>query len=171
MKRAWVSCRGGRCCCSGRCLLHENGPRTYRSTVARGNERHGTFQSWRVATHPIRLFGGANANQPSAPWPGRRPIVANGVILTLSDAAGAEINVNTAQGNFTVPLRDIPYGKSIKALNGRVMVERVPAAAQLTSSPEEQDYPAACADKSGNVWIAYLEFKHHPDHNGLRAVG
>src|SRR5260370_31940290 len=48
------------------------------------------------------------------------------------------------------------------------MVARIPAAVQLTNSPEEQDYPAACADKSGNVWIAYLEFKHHPDHNSLR---
>ena len=122
-----------------------------------------TGTSWHAVTHPIRLFGGANANQP------KPPMVANGVILTLSDAPGAEVDLNTAQGNFTVPLRDIPYGKSIKALNGRVMVDRIPAAVQLTNSPEEQDYPAACVDKSGNVWIAYLEFKHHPDHNRLRA--
>jgi len=122
-----------------------------------------TGQSWRAATHPIRLFGGGNANQPNA------PIVANGVILTLTDAAGAEVDVTTTQGNFTVALRDIPYGKSILALNGRVMVDRIPAARQLTNSPEEQDYPAACADKSGDIWIAYVEFKHHPDHNRLRA--
>src|SRR6516225_2444013 len=41
-----------------------------------------TGTSWHAVTHPIRLFGGANANQP------KPPMVANGVILTLSDAAG-----------------------------------------------------------------------------------
>ena len=103
--------------------------------------------SWRISTHPIRLFGGANQQN--------APVVANGVILTLDDTSNAEIDVNTAQGNFTIRLRDIPYGKPINALNGRVMVDRIPAAAQLTSSPEEQDYPAAATDKSGKVWIAY----------------
>jgi hypothetical protein len=117
--------------------------------------------SWRISTHPIRLFGGANQRN--------APLAANGVILTLDDSSGAEVDVSTAQGNFTIRLRDIPYGKPASELNGRVMVDRIPAATQLTSSPEEQDYPAAAADKSGKVWIAYLEFKHHPEHNRLRA--
>ncbi len=116
--------------------------------------------SWRVSTHPIRLFGGQNQ---------QKTIVANGLILTLEETSNAEVDVTTAQGNFTFRLRDIPYGKSINALNGRVMVDRIPAASQITSSSEEQDYPVAATDKSGNVWIAYLEFKHHPDHNRLRA--
>src|SRR5260370_42612274 len=96
--------------------------------------------SWRISTHPIRLFGGANQQN--------APVVANGVILTLDDTSSAEIDVNTAQGNFTIRLRDIPYGKSINALNGRVMVDRIPAAAQLTSSPAEQAYPAPAAHNS-----------------------
>jgi hypothetical protein len=117
--------------------------------------------AWRVSTHPIRLFGGQNQDN--------APIAANGVILTLDETSDAEVAVTTAQGNFTFRLQDIPYGKSIKALNGRVMVDRIPAAVQLTSSREEQDYPVAATDKDNNVWIAYLEFKHHADHNRLRA--
>ena len=59
--------------------------------------------SWRVSTHPIRLFGGQNqANS---------PLVANGVILTLAETSDAEVEVTTAQGNFTFRLGDIPYGK------------------------------------------------------------
>jgi hypothetical protein len=50
-----------------------------------------------------------------------------------------------------------------------VLVDRLPPAVQLTNSPEEQDYPAAAADKSGNVWLAYMEFRHNKDHDRLRA--
>jgi len=108
----------------------------------------------------VRLF----LNQPG------RPFVANGVVLYLDEASeNTAIDVSTAQGNFTIRLADIPYGKVANALNNRVMVDRIPPFTQLTSSPDEQDYPAAAADKSGNVWLAYMEFKHNKDHNRLRA--
>ncbi len=122
--------------------------------------------SWTASTHVVRLFGGRGlfGNQVELPF------VANGVVLYLDDAnENTEIDVTTAQGNFTVRLRDIPYGKVANALNNRVMVDRIPPFTQLTSSPEEQDYPGAAADKSGNVWLAYMEFKHNKDHNRLRA--
>ncbi|HYL37997.1 MAG TPA: hypothetical protein VEV17_18925 [Bryobacteraceae bacterium] len=121
--------------------------------------------SWTASTHEVRLFGGRGLF-------GRQSqvqFVANGVVLYLDDAReNTEIDVRTAQGNFTVRLSDIPYGKTANALNNRVMLDRIPPVVQLTSSPEEQDYPAAVADKSGNVWLAYLEFKHNPNHDRLR---
>jgi len=118
--------------------------------------------SWRVSTHPIRLFGGARDGAP--------PVVANGVIVWLAGAGeSTELKVKTAQGDFTVRLADIPYGKIQHALEGRAMADRVPPAAQITGTPEEQDYPAAAADQQGNVWLAYLEFRHNPDHDRIRA--
>ena len=122
--------------------------------------------SWTASTHVVRLFGGRGlfGNQVEPPY------VANGVVLYLDDASeNTQIDLNTAQGNFTIRLADISYGKVTSALNDRVMVERIPPFTRLTSSPEEQDYPAAAADKSGNVWLAYMEFKHNKDHNRLRA--
>jgi hypothetical protein len=119
-------------------------------------------ETWTASTHEARLFGGLAA--PASPR------VANGVILRLDDANdGTEIDVKTSQGDFSIRLRDIPYGKTLNALNDRVMVDRIPPVVQLTSSPEEQDYPAAVADKNGNVWLAYLEFRHNKDHDRLRA--
>ncbi|HEX4595582.1 MAG TPA: hypothetical protein VH157_14960 [Bryobacteraceae bacterium] len=119
-------------------------------------------ETWTASTHGARLFGGLAA--PASPH------VANGVILRLDDANdGTEIDVKTSQGDFSIRLRDIPYGKTLNALNDRVMVDRIPPVVQLTSSPEEQDYPAAVADKNGNVWLAYLEFRHNKDHDRLRA--
>ena len=122
--------------------------------------------SWTASTHIVRLFGGRGLFGNTV----QLPYVANGVVLYLDDASeNTSIDVTTAQGNFSIRLSDVPYGKTASALNNRVMVDRIPPVTQLTSSPEEQDYPAAIADKSGNVWVAYMEFKHNPDHNRLRA--
>ena len=118
--------------------------------------------SWKVSTRAIRLFGGANRQ-------GTPPNVANGVIVQLSGATeSSELHVKTAQGDFNVRMADIPYGKMAAALNGRVMLDRIPAATRLTHSPDEQDFPAAAA-RNGEMWIAYMEFKHNQDHDKLRA--
>src|SRR5512141_245810 len=75
--------------------------------------------SWRAATRPIRLFGGGRQGPP--------PIVANGVIVWLAQAEeNAQLRVKTAQGEFTVGLAEIPFGKSVHRLDDRVMVDRVP---------------------------------------------
>lgn len=117
--------------------------------------------SWRVSTHPALLFGSR----------GRRPqVVANGVVVYLADERGnAELDVTTAQGNFIVRLSDIPFGTMQHVLDGKVMVDRIPSVTRLTNTPEEQDYPAAVSDKNGNVWVAYTEFRHNPNHDRLRA--
>jgi len=51
---------------------------------------------WRVSTHPIRLFGAANAARPT-------PVVANGVIVFLDGESDAsELSIKTPHGSFTV---------------------------------------------------------------------
>ena len=118
--------------------------------------------SWRASTHRIRLFGARGAQQP--------PFVANGVIVWLEPVdENATLNVKTANGAFSVKLSEIPFGKRTTALAGRVAAERIPMAWQVTNSAEEQDYPAAAVDKNGSIWLAYVEFKHNPDHNHIRA--
>jgi hypothetical protein len=118
--------------------------------------------SWTASIHLIRRFGGAAA-APPAP-------VANGVVARLNRAAeSATLRLTTAQGNFSVRLADIPYGKMVRALDNRVMIDRVPPAAAVTTSGDEQDYPAAAASRNGDIWLAWMEFKHHPEHNQIRA--
>src|SRR5258706_6644172 len=78
--------------------------------------------SWKFTTHEVRLFGGRGLFGNVA----ELLIMANGVILTLSESPDAEIAINTTQGNFMVRLRDIPFGTSVKRLGTRVIVDRVP---------------------------------------------
>jgi hypothetical protein len=119
--------------------------------------------SWKAQIHTIRLFGSA-ANQGITP-----PPVANGVVVQLTGAdASTELAFNTAQGNFSVRASDLRYGRTVAALSGRVSIDRVPSATQVTRNSDEQDYPAAAIAKNGDVWAAWMEFKHHPDHNRLR---
>jgi hypothetical protein len=126
-----------------------------------GDDAIGSGDSWKLSTHPIRLFGGGRQGPP--------PVVANGVVVSLTDAGDAcGLEIKTAQGNFAVRLADIPYGKMLHLLDGRVMADRVPPAARLTTNDEEQDYPAAVTHK-GELWIAWMEFKHHPEHDRLRS--
>jgi hypothetical protein len=129
-----------------------------------GDEISGT--SWKMATHPIRLFGNGTQFDPQ----GIRSVVANGLIVRLNNAApNASLSIDTAQGRFDLNLSEIPYGKGVYKLNGKVFADRVPPTTRLTESPDEEDYPSAASDAKGNVWIAYFSFHHSPDHDQLRA--
>ncbi|MDQ6676251.1 MAG: hypothetical protein M3Z09_03040 [Acidobacteriota bacterium] len=125
-----------------------------------------TGAAWRVGTHPVRLFGGGtqvNGQQV-------RQIVANGVIAKLSQAAeNTVLSVTTAQGNFEIRLSEIPYGTGVAKLDGKAFADRIPPTARITESPEEEDFPSAAADKDGGIWMAYVSFRHNPDHDRLRA--
>jgi hypothetical protein len=96
--------------------------------------------------------------------------VANGFIITvtaLSDSS--EFSFSTAQGAFGFRAAEVPYGKGIYRLGGRVYVDRVPVNTRLTDTPEEEDYPALAAAANGAVWLAYVQFHHSPDADRIRA--
>ena len=121
--------------------------------------------SWKAASRMARLFGGAI--QFDLP---RVPVVANGVIVFVkNNSADGALEVTTAQGNFTVRLGDLTYGKPASLLGGRVAADLVPPSLQITNDANEQDYPAAVAAKDGTLWLAYVNFAHNKDHNRIRA--
>ena len=117
--------------------------------------------SWTAAVRPPRLFGAQNQQAPPVP---------NGVIVWLDTTdENATVSFQTQQGAFAVKLSDIPYGKTLRLLNGRVLADRIPMAQQLTDTSDEQDYPAAALDRAGVIWLAWIEFRHNPDHDQIRA--
>lgn len=122
--------------------------------------------SWKISTRPIRQFGGEGLF-------GNRnvvPVGANGLVVVLADASdNTRLEVKTSQGDFTVNLSEIPFGRPNYYLNRKVWADRASSAAQLTRDAEEQDYPAAALRKDGSIDVAYLEFQHSKDHNQLRA--
>jgi hypothetical protein len=112
-------------------------------------------------THPARLF-----NNPAG-----GAFVANGFIINADSVAeSSEFSITTAQGDFHFRASDVPYGNGVYKLGGRVYVDRVTAATRLTNTLEEEDYPAAASAPNGDVWLAYVQFHHNPDHIKLRTT-
>ena len=84
----------------------------------------------------------------------------NGVVITanLTDPA-AQFSLTTAQGDVSFSAADVNYGSMKSYLKGRVLVDRVPTTLQLTSSIEEEDFPAA-AQSGDTVYVSYVQFVH-----------
>ena len=115
---------------------------------------------WRMSTHAARRSGlGYQASG--------LPVVANGVVITLSGQDPAVLDFETAQGAFRIRTDEIAYGRFVSKLNGRVLADRIPPTTRITETPDEEDFPSAVAGREGNVWMAYVVFRHHPRHNEL----
>jgi hypothetical protein len=97
------------------------------------------------------------------------PAAANGFIINTDAAtASSAFAFTTAQGDFSFTASEVPYAKGIYKLGGRVYVDRVPAAQRLTDTPEEEDYPSIAKGAHEDIWLAYVQFHHSPDHLQLR---
>jgi hypothetical protein len=117
---------------------------------------------WRISTHPAQRFGGANQAAPP-------PVVANGVVITVSGPS--TLDFETPRGPFQLRTEELAYGRFVSRLDGRVLADRIPAAARVTDTlQDEEDFPSATAGPDGAVWMAYVAFRHHPSHNQLRAA-
>ncbi len=92
------------------------------------------------------------------PARGNPRMAPTGVVLMLRPRPGARLDVQTAQGEFHVPLDDAKPGERLPFLEGRVIVDRVAAAQRIVSSDGEDDFPAAATAADGTIWIAYV---HH----------
>jgi hypothetical protein len=104
--------------------------------------------SWKASTRlaPARKGAGAMAE--------------NGVIVSVtSDDPNTRFDVKTAQGSFSFRAADIGWGDDKPFLDGRVLVDRAPTTTQLTSSTDEQDFPAIAQSKNF-VYLAYTQFVH-----------
>ena len=100
---------------------------------------------------------------------GKMPIQENGFIATLAGATNdTEITFDAAPGETSLKLSDIPFGKSHEALDGNVIIDRVPAATELAGTNADEDYPAAARAKDGTLYVAYLAFTHGKDFQGAR---
>ena len=115
-------------------------------------------------------------NQPDRPnpigggTPGIQNVVPAGLFVTV-DSGASQLSFKTAQGAFSVPMRDVVYGRVLHYLDGDVLVERVPAPVQISESAEQHDYPSLCVTRSGSVWTAWQAYQDNGDHVYARTMG
>jgi hypothetical protein len=118
-----------------------------------GEDSTDSRSSWKLSTRRIEAKYPAERKQ-------ALPVVDNGVIVKASEEdSAAQFDVKTKQGDFSFRAGDIPFGPGKRFLNGRVVVDRVPCTEQITSSEQEQDFPAM-AQSGDSVYVSYVEFVH-----------
>jgi hypothetical protein len=98
---------------------------------------------------------GALPNQPPAA-PVVPVVAANGVVVTLKAPDDARLTVNTDHGELTIALADLAAGSARRYLDGQVEAQRVPPSIALVEGPDQEDFPAAAADRQGGVWVAFV---------------
>jgi hypothetical protein len=116
-------------------------------------------------------------NQPDQPMriangggPATRNIVPAGVFVT-ADASAAAVAVNTAQGSFSINVRDLQYGNMLRFLGGDVLVQRTPKAVRMSpQNAEEHDFPSIAVAPDGVVWMAWQAYEDRGDNVYARRV-
>jgi len=68
--------------------------------------------------------------------------------------------VSTPQGDFRVAIDDVRPGERALFLDGRVMVDGVVPAVQITSGGADNDFPDAATGPDGSLWVAYVAHTH-----------
>src|SRR5207302_4380350 len=97
------------------------------------------------------------------------PVADNGIIVTLSGtAADSDITFEAGPGKHTFKLADLPYGKRMNPLGGNLSIERVPPAAEVAGTMDDEDYPSVARAKDGTIYLAYLAFTRGKDFEGAR---
>ncbi len=86
-------------------------------------------------------------------------VIENGVLITALARPDSRWSIHTPRGDFSFTLNDLPWGDQRSFLDGAVEVDRVPPTAQLTTSDDDEDFPAM-AQKGDDTWLAYVKFSH-----------
>jgi len=116
-----------------------------------------TENGWRLTTIRVIPRMGAQLEK------GYRnmPVQEAWVLLRLEGAGpNTKVDVKTEQGAFSFVLKDVPFGKSRRELNGLVEISRAPNTAKVLTAPTEDDFPSCAYDKDGKLYIAYMAFTH-----------
>ncbi len=86
-------------------------------------------------------------------------VLENGVFITALAAPDSRWSIHTPRGDFSFTMRDLQWGDQQSFLDGSVEVTRVPPTAQLTTSDDDEDFPAL-ARSGASVWLSFVRFSH-----------
>ena len=114
-------------------------------------------ESWTISTRRMPPQSAAERERGADAM----PMGDNGFFVTLSGTtAETKVQFSTKQGDFDLALADVPLGRRLKLLDGRIEVRTVPSNSKIISTPAEEDFPAAAVGPDGTVYVAYLAFTH-----------
>jgi hypothetical protein len=86
-------------------------------------------------------------------------VLENGVFITALVQPDTRWNIHTPRGDFSFTMRDLMWGEQQSFLDGAVEVTRVPPTAQLTTSDDDEDFPAVTR-AGDSLWASFVRFSH-----------
>ena len=92
-----------------------------------------------------------------------------GVIVDIVGGGRTLISIKTAQGDARFRAGEVRYQETLKRLDGRIQIERVPASQRMSESLADDDYPAMTIGPDGRVWVAWIAFEAGLDTVRLRS--
>lgn len=115
---------------------------------------------WKASTRPLTVRrGNNNKKKANAKQKGGGLMSDNGVFVMLHDVTEQSVvKVQTKQGNFEFALADVPYGKVVEKLSGKIDLERVASTKMLSSKRDDDDYPAIATASTGDISVAWVSF-------------
>ena len=92
-----------------------------------------------------------------------------GVVVDVEGGDQTRVSIETKQGNAVFRAGEVRYQETLKRLDGRIRVERVPSAERMSESLADDDYPAMTIGPDGRVWVAWIAFENGADTIQLRS--
>ncbi|MGA2133841.1 MAG: hypothetical protein ABSH50_16220 [Bryobacteraceae bacterium] len=127
--------------------------------------------SWKLEIRRIIFENQPDAPEPMAGGPFPQNIVPAGIFVTV-DSTASSIDFQTSQGNFSVRVADLSFGRELWFLDHDVEVQRVPTAQRISpKNVEEHDYPSIAVARNGEVWTAWQAYQDRGDHVYVRHAG
>ena len=99
----------------------------------------------------INLLPQESAVFPKTKW--------KGFLVDVDGPDSTMLTLRTAQGEAEVRTGAVRYMAQAKLLGGRLIVERVPAAAAMAGPETDDDYPAVTVGPDGRVWSAWISYQ------------
>lgn len=85
-----------------------------------------------------------------------------GLIVDVA-GAGAELAFHTQGGNFTLRPEDIKPFQPVTALDGNVVIDRVPFSQRISSNDYQNDFATTVGGKNGEAWVAWIGYRQKGD--------
>lgn len=106
--------------------------------------------SWELESEsaPLKVAGGE-----------RIPRVLPTSIIVAPQSSAGTLEVDTAQGKFSIHPGELELGNHREALDSRVRLEALPSGGQAGTAEVEEDFVSALSSADGTTWLAYTSYE------------
>ena len=82
-----------------------------------------------------------------------------GLLLRVRTGGGTRLDVETEQGDFSLPMARLRSGETLRFLDGRVAVGSAVTSERITDERYEDDFAAVATGPGGQVWVAWVGYR------------